>query len=175
MRYFALLALFAASASAQVAPPTVFVATGGSASYRERDVVMETYGPAYAYDRVTLMINEGLGGATADYVRVHGIGTGPAIARKTAVRGDAAQWGVWGHQYALGPGTKAGIWMQGEDNATIPNAIVVTGVKVSGAVIQWNAEPDGDGVLWRVHHNGRVTSELTADGVLRVRRVEVME
>ena len=179
MRYFALLALFAASASAQVAPPTVFVATGGSAPYRERDVVMETYGPGYAYDRVTLMLNYGTGGATADYVRTHGIGPGVTIARKTAIRGDPSQWGVWAHQYSLGPGTKAGIWINGEHHddeppPSVPNAIVVAGVDISGAVLQYNAEPGARGVFFRIFQDGRITAELTADGVLRVRRVEVM-
>jgi hypothetical protein len=175
MRTLYLLALFAASALAQEQPPTVFVATGGAAPYRERDVVMETYGPGYAYDRVTLMLNYGTGGATGDYVRTHGIGPGVTIARKTAVRCDEMQWGCWAHQIALGPGAKSALWIQGEDGAVVPNAIVVSGLKIGNAVIQYNAESAATGVFFRIFKDGRITAELTADGVLRVRKVEVME
>jgi hypothetical protein len=175
MKTLYLLALFAASALAQEAPPTVFVATGGTSPYRERDVVMETYGPGYAYDRVTLMLNYGTGGATGDYVRTHGIGPGVTIARKTAVRGAASQWGVWAHQIALGPGAKSALWIHGEDGAVVPNAIVVSGLNVSGAVIQYNVEPGSTGALFRVYQGGALQAELTADGVLRVRKVEVIE
>jgi hypothetical protein len=159
----------------QSGPPTEFVVTSGEQPYRLRDVVMETWGPAWAYDRVTLMLNAGSGGACADYTRVHGIGDAPAIARKTAVRGAASQWGVWAHQIALGPGAKSALWIHGEDGAVVPNAIVVSGLTVSGAVIQYNAEPGSGGALFRIYKDGALQAELTADGVLRVRKVEVIE
>lgn len=148
----------------------------GPGQYRHRDMFLYNAPgfTGFSYDRISYGENKGTGGMALDYVRLHGTGPGVAIARKTAVRGAASQWGVWGEQYALGPGTKAAIWVAGEDAAVVPNVIVVGDLNVSGAVIQYNALTSAGGVFFRVYKDGKITSELTADGVLRVKRVELL-
>jgi hypothetical protein len=158
-------------------PPTVVVdLVDQPTPYRQRDVILSNWGAQFAYDNVTLIYGHDTGGVTGDYMRVHGVGPGPAIARKTAVRGHADQWAVWAHQINLGPGAKAGIWFHGEENAVVPNVMVIGDtLGVSNAVIQWNAQSAADGMFFRIFKDGRITAELTADGVLRVRKVEVIE
>jgi hypothetical protein len=148
----------------------------GAGQYRYRDQFLYAAPgfTGFAYDRISYGENKSAGGMSLDYVRVHGTGTGVAIARKTAVRGHADQWGVWGEQFALGPGTKAAMWVAGEDAAVVPNVLVVTDLNVSGAVLQYNAQSAATGVFFRVYKDGKVTAELTADGVLRVKRVELL-
>lgn len=148
-----------------------------------RSIFTDVYGAdgsAYAYGMTTLMQNHGAGLANGDYVRVQG-GTGPNIARKTAVRGDAGQWAVWGQQINLGPGAKAAIWitgdnpqLEGRQRDDVPNIIVVDSAVNPGVVLQWNANADATGALLRVFRGGQVTFEVLADGTLRARRLEVM-
>jgi hypothetical protein len=128
----------------------------------------------YAYGNISIGYQEGDGGITMDYVRQIGHGRGVNIARKTAVSGHPEQWAVWAHQYALGPGTKAAFWIHGENNAVVPNIMVVGDIEVQNGVIQWNVKEGTSGLLFRIFKDGKITAELTAEGVLRVKAIEII-
>jgi len=158
--------------------------TVGSASESfAKTILADVYGAdgsSLAYGSTTLMLNHGPGLANGDYVRVQG-GTGPNIARKTAVRGAAQQWAVWGEQINLGPGAKAAFWITGDNpqlegraRDEVPNIIVVDAAVNPGVVLQWNANADATGALLRVFRGNQVTFEVLADGTLRAKRVQLI-
>ena len=148
-----------------------------------RSILADAYGTdgsSWAYGMTTLMLNHGPGLANGDYVRVQG-GTGPNIARKTAVRGDSKQWAVWAEQINVGPGAKAALWITGDNpqlegraRDEVPNVIVVDAQVNPGVVLQWNANADATGALLRVFRGNQVTFEVLADGTLRAKRIEMI-
>lgn len=149
-----------------------------------RSVFLDNYGPGFTYGATTLGFNHGTGLTVGDYMRVQNApgGTGPTIARKTAVRGDPNQWGVWAEQINMGPGAKAALWIS-SDNAEIegrgvdvvPNVIVINNdLNVQNSVVQWNASMASTGVFLRVFRGSQLVFEVTADGALRAKRVEII-
>lgn len=148
-----------------------------------RAVFLDVDGSGYGYGSTILAHNHGSGLANGDYVRVEAAGgTGPVIAHKTAVRGDSAQWAVWGHQVNLGPGAKAAFWVTGDNpqlegrlHDDVPYIMVVDdAVNPTQAVIQWNANQNATGRMLRVFRANQLVMEVTADGTVRAKRFEVL-
>jgi len=149
-----------------------------------RSIFLDNYGPGFTYGATTLGYNHGTGLTVGDYMRVQNApgGTGPTIARKTAVRGDANQWGVWAEQINMGPGAKAAIWISGDNPQlegrgadTVPNVIVINNdLNVQNSVMQWNASMASTGVFLRVFRGSQLVFEVTADGALRAKRLEII-
>jgi hypothetical protein len=159
----------------------VTVAQGKASMAALRIGFVDIYSQAqsHGYGNVLRIRNHGDGGVSGDYIRAEGMAgsTGPVIAHKTAVRGPELQWAVWGYQVAMGPGAKAAMWVHGDQAGAVvkvPHVFVVSGELDAGAVIHWNAQPNSSGVLFRVYRGTELTSELTADAVLRVRRIEYL-
>lgn len=155
---------------------------GANSTSIVRSILLDVYGTSASsasYGMTTRVENHGIGLANGDYVRVFG-GTGPNIAHKTAVRGDANQWAVWNYQINMGPGAKAALWIGGDNPEvegrgydTVPNVIVVNNnLQVTGAVIQWNARTDSTGRLLKIFNGNKLVFEVTADGIVRAKRFE---
>ena len=155
------------------------------ASYRHRTIILDcdAVTGAACYGDVSLTYNLGKGLANSDYRRVEGAtGSGPSIARKTAVRGDPAQWANWAHQINLGPGAKAALWISGDnpelsqhDADHVPNVIVInSNLNVDNAVIQYNAHTTSTGAFLRVFKGGKMIFEVTKDGIVRAKAFQTI-
>ena len=156
----------------------VTVAPGGSFMVDNDLTACHTQGAgSTCYRDIHLTTGTGPGLINGDYRRVEHYGTGPSIARKTAVRGSPSQWAVWGEQINMGPGAKAAIWIGGDNPQLenrradiVPNIIVVNNnLDVTNSVFQWNASTQSTGVFLRVFKGQKLVFEVTSDGVVRAK------
>lgn len=177
-----IVAAFMVAASCSDAQTQVLNVT---APYMHHNDQITCYTPstsAYCYDNINLMMGYGSGLINADYQRVENYGTGPAITRKTAVRGYAGQWAVWAEQINLGPGSKAALWISGDNpelsglraHSTEEVMVINSNLDVTNAVIQWNATSYSSGVFLRVFRDGKLVFEVTRDGTVRAKHFEVI-
>lgn len=138
------------------------VTLGAGARYDHQNRIIDCNGGAGSncYGDVTVMINDGPGLTTAQYLRMNSRSSGYSIARKTAVRYAMPQWGNWMEQVALGPNTQTAWWVSSDNPTaaegykhTAENVMVVSALGVSNALIQWNRCPtcQADGVFLRVY------------------------
>lgn len=158
---------------------TYGVALGAGSAWHHRTLMMYCMGvdSSNCYGDTISVENDGYGLGNAAYFRADGAGPGPTITLKTAVRGDPDQWAVFAHQYALGPGTKVGLWiggdspwMRGLEADDVNHIIVVAGdVNPKQAVLQWNAITNSTGDFLRIFKNGKLVFEVDSNGNVRAR------
>lgn len=136
----------------------------------------------YGDIHLTLGDAAGHGLINADYRRVENAGDGPSIARKTGVRGSPTQWAVWAEQINLGPGSKAALWISGDNpeiegrgTDTTANVIVInSNLHVANASIQRNAPAGDSSAVIRVFNGTALVAELLENGALRVKSIEIL-
>ena len=147
------------------------VKVGADAFYRSNNSIIRVNGEkgSNAYQDLRLMTNDGAGIIAPDYARAEAgaNSTGVVIARKTAVRGVAANSTVWAEQINLGPYTQAGLWFASDGQQTaVPHvAVIQNSLDIAKSVVQWNKSAASTGDYLRVlNSDSSFAFRITGDG-----------
>lgn len=151
---------------------------GGTGTFVDYGVEQQCSGTAACYGQILHLQGDVQmpGGLAGDMVRVDNSGaTGPAIGRKTAVRGNDG-WGSWGHAINLSR-AHAGVFInsdnyqfEGRARDRTAFGVLVLDVDVTTAVVRWNQAGGGGWFFQMLTPDGRVYG-MDGNGVLHVRKI----